>query len=47
MFGQIMHLGLKNFPNPWAHVLHRLKKGKPDKFFLSETARPTALIFGM
>ena len=48
MFVQIMPLGPKMAPPPGSHVLHRLIYGKTlKKFFLSETIRPRALIFGM
>ena len=30
-----------------SHVLHRLKQGKREKIFLSETRRPRLLIFGI
>ena len=32
----------------WGHMFYiGLHKGKPDKFFLSETTRTKALLFGM
>ena len=44
-FVQIIPLGLK-MVLPWgSHVLHRLKLGKHEKTFLSETTRPGAMLF--
>ena len=47
MIVQIIALGPKMTLPQGLHILHRLKKGKPLKIFLSETRRPRSLIIGM